>query len=103
MRPFSLAGTLKMARTRRRASRLRAAMRAMETAAATGDLAALHRHAREQLRVLEKLRSEGCWSGEELMAFLAKGGTVKSLHDPDLEVTVGQKVAEAELVYGQAA
>ena len=103
MRVFSLVNRLKVARTRRMASRLRATMRAMENAAAAGDLAALHRHTREQVRVLEKLRRESSWPDAQLMAFLADGGIVKSLLDPELEELVGQKVAEAELRYGQAA
>jgi hypothetical protein len=103
MRVFSLVNTLKVARTRRMASRLRATMRAMENAAAANDLAALHRHTREQVRVLDKLKRESIWPDAQLMAFLADGGIVRSLHDPELEKVVGEKVAEAELRFGQAA
>src|SRR4051794_33098537 len=103
MRVILLVRALQAAKTRRSARRLRATMLAMETAAVADDLPALHRHTREQERLLQELRREGNWSDARLMAFLTDGEIVKSLHDPELEEVVGQKVAEAERCFGRAA
>jgi hypothetical protein len=99
----ALVKKLKAAQTRRRAIKLRSTMRAMEVAAAANDLAMLHKHTREQVRLLQTLRRDSAWPDEKLMAFLTEGDVVKSLHDPELEQIVGLKVAEAERLLGQAA
>jgi hypothetical protein len=94
---------LKLARARRAASKLRAAMIAMENAAIAGDLVTLHKLLGEQVRLVMKLRNVEVWSDSELLEILRSGGMIRFLHDPVLEDIVGRKVEEAEQLYGEAA